>query len=195
MNTMLHSPVESAATFFANACSWRSTATSRRSRRFSCSSVSPAGLASAPLSSRCCRAQARSWSGRTSSSRPTWASDTPRPRRSATKRTASALNSGLKERRSRRPAFLLDFMRHLRSELRASEASTKSGQSHINPNVSGYPEWLSLVNKARTLHGYSICVEPYEWSATHLHLDTRRDVSALNRTSGSVCPGKLITVN
>ena len=36
---VLHRPVESAATFFANACSWRNTATSRRSRRFSCSSV------------------------------------------------------------------------------------------------------------------------------------------------------------
>jgi hypothetical protein len=52
----------------------------------------------------------------------------PAARRSATSRTASALNSAVYARRSRRPAFVFDRMCHLRPHLRASWASTKWGQ-------------------------------------------------------------------
>ena len=56
----------------------------------------------------------------------------PSARRSAGNRTASALNSALNARRSRRSAFRFDFMCHLRPEVRASKASTKSGQLHTS---------------------------------------------------------------
>jgi len=47
------------------------------------------------------------------------------------------LNSALNARRSRRagPALPLDFMCHLRSELRASKASTKSGEAQSESTV------------------------------------------------------------
>ena len=123
--------------------SWRSVATSRRSRRFSCSTVSPGTAAPPPDASRCWRAHARNWSGRTSSSRPTWANVSPAARRTATNRTASALNSALKSRRSRRAAFRFDFMCHLRPEIRASKASTKSGQLHFPANAGNRDAWVS----------------------------------------------------
>ena len=49
--------------------------------------------------------------------------------RSVISRTTSTLNSALNARRSRRSICLLDFIRHLRPEIRASQASTKSSQS------------------------------------------------------------------
>ena len=68
----------------------------------------------------------------------------------------------------------------------------------INPNVGGKTEWQTLVNLASTLHGYGICIEPYNWSPSHLHLDTRRDSLAFNPTTSLDCGGRpgngLITV-
>ena len=119
----------------AKACSWRSTAFSRRNRRSSCSGDSPGTPESIPAPRRF--AHARSWSGRMSSSRPTCARLTPWARRSATSRTASALNSALNSRRSRRPdpTVLFPFMNHLRPETRASKASTKSGQLQVQTSA------------------------------------------------------------
>jgi len=80
------------------------------------------------------RAHFRKRSGRTSNSRPTCARLTPSARRSASKRTASTLNSALNERRARLPLLELDF-RHGSPPPQcyrgSNEVSIKSGSTPI----------------------------------------------------------------
>src|SRR5206468_9139419 len=92
---------KNAAAFFKKSRSWRSTSTSRRKRRSSCSGVSPLGGGPPAARVSCCF-QWRNWSGRILSSRATSLSGRSL---SSASRTASCRNSGLKDRRC--------FMDHL----------------------------------------------------------------------------------
>lgn len=105
---------KNAAAFFANSASCFSREFSRRSRRSSCSAVSPP-REGAVASEATWPAHSRSWFGRSPNSRATRPIAAPAARRSCHNRTASALNSGVKARRIFRDLVI----EHLRPQPRA----------------------------------------------------------------------------